>query len=55
MGSCNVLDKDHYNVQLTDAERYRLTLWLDCNSDFFGSYGKTLEQAEGKIVQPTLH
>jgi len=50
-----VLDKGHYDVQLTDADRYRLTLWLDCNSDFFGSYGNTLEQAEGKVVQPTLH
>ena len=32
----------------------RITLWLDCNSDFFGSYRNTREQARGEIVQPSL-
>lgn len=48
------LDPRHYGVQLSDADRRRLTLWLDCNSDFFGSYENTAAQARGAIVRPTL-
>ena len=29
-------------------------LWLDCNSDFFGSYENLDAQALGEVVRPTL-
>jgi hypothetical protein len=48
------LEPDHYGVQLTDEERHRVMLWLDCNSEFYGSYENTKEQARGEIVLPTL-
>jgi len=41
-------------VKLTAAEMHRITLWLDANSDFFGSYKSLKEQVEGKVVAPTL-
>lgn len=48
------LDQSHYGVELSDEELYRLTLWLDCNSEFYGSYENTEAQSRGEIVQPTL-
>ncbi len=49
-----ILKKGHYKVKLPPGELHRITLWLDCNSDFFGSYENTEAQAKGKIVRPTL-
>ena len=49
-----ILKNGHYDVTLTKKDSYRITLWLDCNSDFFGSYKNTEAQARGDIVQPTL-
>jgi hypothetical protein len=48
------LDEEHYGVQLTPEDRHRITLWLDCNSEFFGSYENTEAQARGEEVWPTL-
>jgi hypothetical protein len=48
------LDKQHYGVQLSADEKRRITLWLDCNSEFYGSYENTAAQARGQIVFPTL-
>ena len=48
------MDQRHYGVKLSPEDFHRLTLWLDCNSEFFGSYENTLAQAQGQIVQPTL-
>jgi hypothetical protein len=48
------LSKEHYGVDLSAEDRHRLTLWLDCNSEFFGSYENTEAQARGEIVWPTL-
>lgn len=48
------LAKEHYGVQLTPEERHRLDLWLDCNSEFYGSYENIAAQARGEIVSPTL-
>ncbi len=31
-----------------------VTLWLDCNSPFYGSYENTAAQARGEVVKPTL-
>jgi hypothetical protein len=50
-----ILTEGHYDIRLSDQDLYRITLWLDCNSDFFGSYEDTEAQAAGQIVQPTLH
>ena len=48
------LSEKHYDVRLSPEERRRITLWLDCNSEFFGSYENTAAQARGEIVRPTL-
>ncbi len=31
----------------------RITLWLDCNSNFYGAYKQTEQQAAGKVILPT--
>ena len=49
-----ILEQGHYDVKLSKEEMHRITLWLDSNSDFFGSYENTEAQARGEIVQPTL-
>jgi hypothetical protein len=49
-----LLDKGHEGVKLPEEDLYRIAVWLDCNSDFFGSYENIDAQAQGKIVLPTL-
>ena len=49
-----ILTQGHYDVRLSEEDMHRITLWLDCNSDFFGSYEKTLDQSKGKVVHPSL-
>ena len=48
------LDEQHYGVKLPPEDLHRLTLWLDCNSEFFGSYEDTAAQSRGEVVRPTL-
>jgi hypothetical protein len=48
------LDERHYGVQLSDEDFRRIVLWLDCNSEFYGSYENTAAQSRGEIVPPTL-
>lgn len=48
------LDERHYGVRLTEEEFHRMTLWLDCNSEFYGAYDNTQAQARGCIVTPHL-
>jgi hypothetical protein len=48
------LVEKHYNVRLTPDDLRRVTLWLDCNSEFYGSYENTTAQARGELVMPTL-
>jgi len=48
------MDEKHYGVKMSEEDFNRLTLWLDCNSEFYGSYDNTLAQAKGQIVRPTL-
>ncbi|MBN2312480.1 MAG: hypothetical protein JXM79_01035 [Sedimentisphaerales bacterium] len=48
------MDERHYGVILSEEDFHRLTLWLDCNSEFYGSYENTIAQAKGEIIQPTL-
>ncbi len=44
----------HYGVSLSAEDFHRITLWLDANSEFFGSYENTEAQARGEVVHPTL-
>ncbi len=48
------LDERHYDVRLPRADWHRLTLWLDCNSEFYGAYHDVEAQARGEIVVPRL-
>jgi hypothetical protein len=48
------LDERHYGVHLPDDDFHRITLWLDCNSEFYGSYHDTEAQARGEVVWPRL-
>lgn len=48
------LDERHYGVRLSDEDRRRITLWLDCNSEFYGAYENTKAQARGEVVRPGL-
>ncbi|MEI6212041.1 MAG: hypothetical protein WCR06_10505 [bacterium] len=49
-----LLQKGHHDVKLTPEELRRITLWLDCNSDFYGAYYNIEAQARGEIVEPIL-
>ncbi|MBL7154533.1 MAG: hypothetical protein ISS79_12530 [Phycisphaerae bacterium] len=49
-----ILAAEHYGVELSKADFHRITLWLDCNSDFFGAYEDTKAQARGEVVRPAL-
>ncbi len=49
-----MLDKGHNKLKLSAADLHRIALWLDCNSEFYGSYENIAAQARGEIVQPTL-
>ena len=48
------LAKGHQNVKLTDEEMRRIALWLDCNSDFYGTYENLEAQRRGETVFPIL-
>jgi hypothetical protein len=47
-----LLARGHHDVALPPDDLRRLTLWLDCNSNFYGAYHATAAQAKGEIVQP---
>jgi hypothetical protein len=49
-----LLAAGHHDVRLTPDELHRITLWLDCNSNFYGAYHDLKQQAEGGIVRPQL-
>ncbi len=50
------LDEEHYGVQLSPAERIRVTTWIDSNGQFHGSYygRKNLRFAEHPNFRPIL-
>jgi len=48
-------NEQHYGVRLSEADLHRLVLWLDCNSEFYGSYENTRAQARGEVVLPSLN
>jgi len=49
------LDQRHYGVNLSDEDRHRIVLWLDCNSEFLGAYEDAEAQARGELVVPRLN
>ncbi|NUM52255.1 MAG: hypothetical protein HUU46_01300 [Candidatus Hydrogenedentes bacterium] len=49
-----MLEGGHYGVTLPPDALYRITLWLDCNSVFYGAYDRLDEQARGAHVVPSL-
>ncbi|MEI7908992.1 MAG: hypothetical protein WCK77_05090 [Verrucomicrobiota bacterium] len=53
-GLDGLLRKGHHDVKLTPEEWRRLTLWLDCNSDFYGTYENLSAQDRGEVVWPQL-
>ena len=40
--------------KLSPQEMHRIAVWLDCNSDFFGSFNDVDAQCRGEVVQPRL-
>ncbi len=40
--------------KMPPEDLYRITLWLDCNTNFFGAYHDTEAQLAGKLVMPTI-
>ncbi|MFP4057858.1 MAG: discoidin domain-containing protein [Candidatus Brocadiia bacterium] len=48
------LGEAHYGVDLPAEDFHRITLWLDCNSEFYGAYEKTEAQRRGELVEPSL-
>ncbi len=48
------LDKNHYDVNLSEDDFHRLTLWLDCNSEFYGAYEQPAAQSQGIVVRPSI-
>jgi hypothetical protein len=49
-----MLVKGHNKVSLSAEDLHRIALWLDCNSEFYGSYENTKAQGRGEVVAPTL-
>ena len=47
-----MLERGHHDVELAPAERRCITLWLDCNANFYGDYLCTKEQSCGEVVMP---
>ena len=48
------LNERHYGLSLPPEDFHRLTLWLDCNSEFYGAYEDTEAQSRGETVRPSL-
>jgi hypothetical protein len=49
-----LLDKGHHEVKLSAEELRRLALWLDSNSDFYGTYENIEAQRRGEVVRPVV-
>ena len=49
-----MLVKGHHDLHLSKEDMHRLTLWMDCNSDFYGSYQNLEDQKLAKTVWPSL-
>ena len=49
-----MLRKGHNDVKLSKEDMHRITLWLDCNSEFYGAYKNTEAQSRGEPVRAAL-
>jgi hypothetical protein len=49
-----MLQKGHHDVELADEELRRLTVWIDCSSNFFGAYYETEAQLRGERILPAV-
>jgi len=49
-----LLAKEHHGLKLMPEEMRRITLWIDCNSNFYGAYIEPEKQAKGEVVKPLL-
>jgi hypothetical protein len=51
-----LLQEGHYDVELSEEDMHRLTLWLDSTSMFYGVYEREGGQAQlrGEVAMPTL-
>jgi hypothetical protein len=47
-----MLTSGHHDLKLAPDELRRITLWLDCNSNFYGAYTDLEPQARGALVRP---
>ncbi len=50
----DMIRKGHHGLKLSKDDLHRITLWLDCNSDFYGSYENLDQQREGQVVWPRM-
>lgn len=50
-----MLLEGHGKLNLSPEDLRRITLWLDCNSNFYGAYTDLEQQARGELVLPTIH
>jgi hypothetical protein len=52
----SMLDKGHYDVQLSDEDMHRLILWLDCCSMFYGVFERQPGEAQlrGEVARAIL-
>lgn len=48
----DLLARGHHDVRLSADDLRRITLWIDCNSNFFGAYHDVERQVRGEVVQP---
>jgi len=53
-GLLKYLGSDHYGTKLSEEDFRRITLWLDCNSEFLGAYEEVAAQLRGEVVRPSL-
>jgi hypothetical protein len=51
----HILNEEHHDLKLSEEEMYRFTLWLDCNSTFYGAYHNIAEQSRGERIVPFLY
>jgi hypothetical protein len=49
-----ITDGRHHGVTLPPEDLYRVVLWLDCNSNFYGAYADTEAQCGGEAVLPRI-
>jgi cytochrome c553 len=49
-----MLKQGHHDLKLSDEDMHRITVWLDCNSNFYGAYHDTERQMQGERVMPVL-